>query len=339
MPATRSDNPSQEGDNNLAGLRAFGQNLAALLRGLTVKSAVLLALWALFMVWTGLGIFGDGAEALYPTHPANPYAAILNQAAPLFALNLWGFAAGLVFGLAVANPFAWLNGKRLVFACMAFAMILGRLVTGYAAGPLAWLQTVNQFLAFVAVPLLLLFGGGAVIIAIGTFVGAVFSFFVGIPVLLFNQIFAFERSLQIYRYQSNSLAGRIARAVLWLRNQQPPEAGPDDSRGARFATSREVAALHVPDDAAAMAFGHIGMPLFIKTDKHVLIMASTRSGKGVTLIIPHLLRYRGSASIRSRVSRPRTWKPKARRWRRRCSSSAKGTAIIGARRASNCSRR
>ena len=35
----------------------------------------------------------------------------------------------------------------------------------------------------------------------------------------------------------------------------------------------------------------------IKTDKHVLIMASTRSGKGVTLIIPHLLRYAGSAFV------------------------------------------
>ena len=297
MPATLSDDPSQEGDKNLASLRAFGQHLAALLRGLTIKTIILAALWMLFMVWTGLGAVSNGIEALFPQHPTNPYAAALNPEAQLFALNLWGFAAGLLFGLSLANPFAWLNGKRLVFACMAFAMILGRLVTGYAVGPLAWLETVNPWLSFVAVPLLLLFGGGAVIIAIGTFVGAVFSFFVGIPVLLFNQIFAFERSLQIYRYQSNSLAGRIARLVLWLRNEQPPEAGPDDSKGARFATAREIEALHVPDDAAAMAFGHIGMPLFIKTDKHVLIMASTRSGKGVTLIIPHLLRYRGSAFI------------------------------------------
>ena len=33
-----------------------------------------------------------------------------------------------------------------------------------------------------------------------------------------------------------------------------------------------------------MVFGHIGEPLFLKTDKHVLIMASTRSGKGVTRV-------------------------------------------------------
>lgn len=38
-------------------------------------------------------------------------------------------------------------------------------------------------------------------------------------------------------------------------------------------------------------------PLHLHTDKHILIMASTRSGKGVTLIIPHLLRYPGSAFV------------------------------------------
>lgn len=38
-------------------------------------------------------------------------------------------------------------------------------------------------------------------------------------------------------------------------------------------------------------------PLHLSTDKHILIMASTRSGKGVTLIIPHLLRYPGSAFV------------------------------------------
>lgn len=46
------------------------------------------------------------------------------------------------------------------------------------------------------------------------------------------------------------------------------------------------------------AFGHYGgAPLMLNTDKHVLIMASTRSGKGTALIIPHLLRYEGSAFV------------------------------------------
>jgi type IV secretion system protein VirD4 len=139
--------------------------------------------------------------------------------------------------------------------------------------------------------------GALTLLVISFAVFTVFGFFVGIPMLIANQVFAFERSLQIYRFKSNSLAGRIASLVLWLRNEQAPDAAPDDSKGARFATLREIEALHVPDDPAAMAFGHIGKPLFIKTDKHVLIMASTRSGKGVTLIVPHLLRYTGSAFV------------------------------------------
>ena len=45
----------------------------------------------------------------------------------------------------------------------------------------------------------------------------------------------------------------------------------------------------------AAAFGYVnGLPLFLDTEKHVLIMASNRSGKGAALIIPHLLRYPGS---------------------------------------------
>jgi type IV secretion system protein VirD4 len=35
-------------------------------------------------------------------------------------------------------------------------------------------------------------------------------------------------------------------------------------------------------------------PLLLHTEKHVLIQASTRSGKGVAILLPHLLRYRGS---------------------------------------------
>lgn len=66
-------------------------------------------------------------------------------------------------------------------------------------------------------------------------------------------------------------------------------------KGARFALWREVAAVQSPGGSA---FGHYrGKPLMLHTDKHILIMASTRSGKGVSLIIPHLLRHRGSAFV------------------------------------------
>ena len=47
-----------------------------------------------------------------------------------------------------------------------------------------------------------------------------------------------------------------------------------------------------------MAFGHYqNEPLFLSTDSHQFIMGSSRSGKGVCLIIPHLLRYEGSAFV------------------------------------------
>jgi hypothetical protein len=119
------------------------RHTAAFRHHLNIKSAILLALWALFMLWTGWGAVNKGTDALFPAHPTSVLDAYaLNTAAPLFALNLWAFLAGLVFALGVLNPFAWLNGKRLVFACMAFAMILGRLITGFMAGPIAY--TVNQ---------------------------------------------------------------------------------------------------------------------------------------------------------------------------------------------------
>lgn len=47
-----------------------------------------------------------------------------------------------------------------------------------------------------------------------------------------------------------------------------------------------------------MVYGYVNdQPLTIPNEKHTLIMASTRSGKGTTLIIPHLLRYSGSAFV------------------------------------------
>ena len=44
------------------------------------------------------------------------------------------------------------------------------------------------------------------------------------------------------------------------------------------------------------AFGYVppNNPLWLATKKHVFIMAGTRAGKGINLILPHLLRYQGS---------------------------------------------
>ena len=143
-------------------------------------------------------------------------------------------------------------------------------------------------------PFLLGASGSFLIILFFFMAMSAFAFFVGVPVMLFNQILAFDNALHVYRYQAGGLASYIVRFVFWLRNQTQPHV-PDDTKGARFAAPEEIARLR---DPRGMGFGHVdGQLLQLHTEKHVLIMASTRSGKGVTLIIPHLLRYRGSAFV------------------------------------------
>jgi type IV secretion system protein VirD4 len=92
--------------------------------------------------------------------------------------------------------------------------------------------------------------------------------------------------------------GAVFDGFLWFTGQQlePPEEMPDDTKGARLAIAREIRAAQ--DTQNGTAFGQVGgQPLMLPNDKHALIMASTRSGKGVSLIIPHLLRYHGSAFV------------------------------------------
>ena len=261
------------------------------------KRWTIIALWGLYVLWTAWGTVSNAARLIGGSSPRDPFQAAFNPPGALLSVNLWGLASALLVAFVVVNPLGWLNGKRLVIACTAFAAMMGRLLAGVMVGLLSYSNLIDPIVLFLMTPLLLVVGGTTVIIILFMILGFAFSAFVGVPVMLFNQIFAFERALTIYRYQSNSLAGWISRAIFWLRNIATPDAGPDDSKGARFATMREVAALHRPDDPAAMAFGHVGNPLMLKTEKHVLVMASTRSGKGVTLIIPHLLRYGGSAFV------------------------------------------
>ena len=256
---------------------------------------LVLGLWGLYVLWTGWGTVSGGWSMLFGSRPA--YLGPAGAAASLFALNLWSFAAGLVFGLIIANPFAWLNGRRLIFGSMAFAMILGRAADGGVGMLGGRAPSLVGGTSFIVTPFVLLLGGVIAIFAIGLIAGILFGLFVGIPVMLFNQIFAFEHSLMVFRHRANGLAGYIVRFVFWLRNEPLPARPPDESKGARFATNAEINAVHKFNDPAAMVFGHIANPLFLKTDKHILIMASTRSGKGVTLIIPHLLRYHGSAFV------------------------------------------
>ena len=172
----------------------------------------------------------------------------------------------------------------------------GKSLDGFSAIPFSFALYVCSA-AFLLAPFAMLAAGSMLLLTVFTAVAGALAIVIGVPMLVFNQVLQFDNALHIYRYQARDLAGYIVRFMYWLRNEPMPKAPPDDSKGARFATMPEIVKLHQPDAPESMAFGHIGNPLFLKTDKHVLIMASTRSGKGVTLIIPHLLRYQGSAFV------------------------------------------
>jgi hypothetical protein len=270
----------------------------------------LVVAWLLFIGLNLFGVIDNGITLAHstiaalqaPQQPSNPFGseayAIGPQPGIPFALNLWGLWAGLYFGLVIVpNRRGMKNWKRIAIGGGMLAMMIGRVVLAVLVGPLSQIAAVPTWLALLLMPNFLLLGGMATIGIIGAGVLGLFSFFIGIPVAIFNQIFAFERSVNIYRYSTRGLSSYIVRFVYWLRNEALPAAPPDESKGARFAVNKEIAALHAPKSPDAMAFGHLGNPLALKTDKHVLVMASTRSGKGVTLIIPHLLRYGGSAFV------------------------------------------
>ena len=135
------------------------------------------------------------------------------------------------------------------------------------------------------------------------FTAAVFALVV-LPVKIFEAAFNIANTLFVVKAAQSAFFGHLVAFWYWFTGRElpQPESEPDDSKGARFATAKEIKALVAigirKDKRASVVFGHIGeTPIPLHTGKHVLIMASTRSGKGVSLIIPHLLRYEGSAFV------------------------------------------
>ena len=174
----------------------------------------------------------------------------------------------LVEAFAFASSFAATN---------PYAQILldhdhGKTLEGFTTIPLSWASYVAMG-AFILAPFAMLAAGSTLLLFVLTAVAGALAVVVGVPMLVFNQVLEFENALHVYRYQASGLSGYIVRFMLWLRNEAMPNNPPDDSKGARFATHAEIAAMHQPDAPESMAFGHIGNPLFLKTDKHVLIMA------------------------------------------------------------------
>ena len=192
------------------------------------------------------------------------------------------------------RPFSWVVVCVTALAGFPVSALIAR---GLDALPAGWVLDIARL---VVTPFLMPVVGVATIgalVSIGGLLSYIFIYlFVRLPLQVFEYLNDRDIRQTILNHQKRGLSGQIYRFHLWLIGEPVP-APPDESKGARLATPAEIAALNRPRDPAAMAFGHSGNPLFLKTDKHVLLMASTRSGKGVTLIIPHLLRYSGSAFV------------------------------------------
>ena len=215
----------------------------------------LYALGVAFLLYTlfqTLGDIGDLVKA------RNDYAQM--QAFGGIALNFWGFVAGLAFAVVARNPFAWLNGKRLVIGCTVAAMLCGYVMMLTVGQLTLWFlqqftpqsygipltSPAGLLLAlayFLLLPLWMIFSGSALIIMLFTTAGGLFGIFVGVPVMLFKQILEFDHALHIYRYQARGLAAYIVRFVFWLRNETQPHV-PDDTKGARFASQDEIVRLY-----------------------------------------------------------------------------------------------
>jgi len=262
------------------------------------KFIALLLVWLAFIAWNGWGFFiAFTAGGVVSFRPMPPVLAAASNTGMI--LNFWGLAAALFPILNAMNPFGWGNGKRLAFGCMAGAIMAGRLFIGPVFSLAAW--ALPPLWLFLAAPLAMMVSGMITSAAVTFAVGTVFLIFTIVPTMLFYQLSSIDRAFRVYRHESAGLVGYIGKGIRWLVNEPEPDMPPDDGKGARFATEAEIAAMIArPDDPAfprGMAFGHRAGPLTLLNEKHVLIMASTRSGKGVTLIIPHLLRYRGSAFV------------------------------------------
>jgi type IV secretion system protein VirD4 len=292
--------------------------LLTTLRHVPLRTYLFYGAGALYMMWCASRAFEDfGRLADAASLPFMPLVLLAGV-----WRDLCGLAAGLIFGIATLNAFRWLNGKRLVIGTIAFSMMLGAIGTsimdrfamlvfqsmgaqgfGTALHVAPNLQGMALAILLVATPLVMWVWGFFAILVVFVALGTAFSFLVGVPMMLFNQIFQFEKELKVYRHSANGLGGYISRFFLWIYNVSlPADERVDDTRGARFATRREMLALHNAANAKPhfMAFGHWieeKSPFILNTEKHVLVMASTRSGKGVSLIIPHLLRYPGSAFV------------------------------------------
>jgi len=216
-------------------------------------------------------------------------------------LAAWVLAALVKLITIMPFPAKWTDFGQFRWMLICVVAVLGFPLTavmyeGLDLVPPSWTTHIVHLLLG---PLVLPFAGLVTLgglVAVGAILSFAFVFlFLELPIKVFEYLHERDNEKSIFNQKKQRLAWQMMRFNFWLRGEQIPDE-PDDSKGARFATMREIERMYDPAPES-MAFGQLGQPVFLKTDKHVLIMASTRSGKGVTLIIPHLLRYPGSAFI------------------------------------------
>jgi type IV secretion system protein VirD4 len=216
-------------------------------------------------------------------------------------LAAWGLAALAKLITVLPFPAKWTDFNQFRWMLICSASVLGFPLTAWIYEELDYLPAswTTHIVHLLLGPLLLPFAGLVTLVGLAA-VGAILSFafvylLLQLPIKVFEYVNERDIEKSIFSQKKARLGRQLTRFNLWLNGQQLPYI-PDDSKGARFAVMPEIERVYDPSPES-MAFGHIGQSLFLKTDKHVLIMASTRSGKGVTLIIPHLLRYTGSAFV------------------------------------------
>jgi len=262
-------------------------------------------LWGLITLIIALFLLADFKNILHSG---------LFEAAPQvylsFVFGFWGLvgAAGL-FSLRfdtrqwmIAHPaFGWVR-KRWFLGSISLGLFVGRFAVAAAAMGIIYVESgFTRFLIYVfAAPVLQFFVGLITAVVLLALLSAAFMLFISWPISIFQQVAQFERTWVMYRQSKDGLTGYMVRFAYWLSETEPPEPLPNEAHGARFATPEEKISLINTGRQAkhGTVFGHFAdVPLLLHTEKHVLVMASTRSGKGVTIIIPHLLRYAGSAFV------------------------------------------
>ncbi|MBF0554735.1 MAG: type IV secretory system conjugative DNA transfer family protein [Nitrospirae bacterium] len=272
-------------------------------RKLLLSLKIILGLIAVYFT---LAIFNDLHLLLSSESSLPKYQAFLS-----LVFGLLGFVgvAGL-FSLQF-DPNQWISSHPAIswlrrwwrMGSLSLFLVMGYFSVDWVVPYIPFIE--NDFARFVLILLIAPFaqvvGGIISAVSMSTVIGFALMGVVGWPISMFLKIVEFERLFTAYKQSKTGLISYLVRFAHWLTETEAPPQAPDDSKGARFATPEETDAIINKGYKAryGTVFGYVGnrSPLLIHTEKHVLIMASTRSGKGVSLIIPHLLRYHGSAFV------------------------------------------